>query len=117
MKRIPTLIVKWFANKLGYKIVMLKAEKGTTTIEGDRELLRYVDITGYFFKKEPIKRTHPKFVEPKLVKPLSKEQLKELGLSINVDVTDCKNFKEASKVQEQIINGDVKINIIKNKKL
>jgi hypothetical protein len=112
MKRIPTLIVKWFANKLGYKIVMLKAEKGTTTIEGDRELLRYVDITGYFFKKEPIKRTHPKFVEPKLIKPLSKEQLKELGLSINVDVTDCKNFKEASKVQEQIINGDVKINII-----
>ena len=115
MKRIPTLIVKWFANKLGYKIVMLKAEKGTTTIEGDRELLRYVDITGYFFKKEPIKRTHPKFVEPKLVKPLSKEQLKELGLSINVDVTDCKNFKEASKVQEQIINGDVKINIISSK--
>jgi hypothetical protein len=113
MKRIPTLIVKWFANKLGYKIVMLKAEKGTTTIEGDRELLRYVDITGYFFKKEPLKRTYPKFVEPKPIKPLSKEQLKELGLSINVDVTDCKNFKEASKVQDQIINGDVKINIIK----
>ena len=55
--RIPTLIVKWFANKLGYKIVMLKAEKGTTTIEGDKELLRYVDISGYFFKKEPTKRT------------------------------------------------------------
>jgi len=28
-------------------------------------------------------------------------------------VTDCKNFKEASKVQEQIINGDVKINVIR----
>jgi len=54
MKRIPILIVKWFANKLGYKIVMLKAAKGTTTIEGDKELLRYVDVTGYFFKKEPI---------------------------------------------------------------
>jgi hypothetical protein len=115
MKRIPILIVKWFANKLGYKIVMLKEEKGTTTIEGDRELLRYVDKIGYFFKKEPLKRTYPKFVEPKLIKPLSKEQLKELGLSINVDVTDCKNFKEASKVQEQIINGDVKINIISSK--
>jgi hypothetical protein len=35
---------------------MLKAEKGTTTIEGDKELLRYVDISGYFFKREPIKR-------------------------------------------------------------
>jgi len=112
MERIPTLIVKWFANKLGYKIVMLKAEKGTTTIEGDKELLRYVDTSGYFFKKEPLKRTYPKFVEPKRIKPLSKEQIKELGLLINVDVTDCKNFKEASKVQEQIINGDVKINII-----
>ena len=56
MKRIPTLIVKWLANKLGYKIVMLKATKGTTTIEGDKELLRYVDVIGYFFKKEPLKR-------------------------------------------------------------
>jgi hypothetical protein len=117
MKRLHVKFIKWLSNKFGYKIVMLKASNGTTTIEGDKELLRYVDVTGYFFKKDPIKRTHPKFVEPKLVKPLSKEQLKELGLSINVDVTDCKNFKEASKVQEQIINGDVKINIIKNKKL
>ena len=56
MKRIPTLIIKWVANKLGYKIAMLKATQGTTIIEGDKELLRYVDITGYFFKKEPIKR-------------------------------------------------------------
>jgi hypothetical protein len=113
MKRIPTLIVKWLANKLGYKIVMLKAAKGTTTIEGDKELLQYVDITGYFFKKEPLRRTFPKFVEPEPIKPLTPEQLKELGLTINVDVTDCKNYKEASKIQEQIINGDVKINVIK----
>lgn len=56
MQRIPTLIVKWFANKLGYKVVMLKAAKGITTIEGDKELLRYVDISGYFFKKETIKQ-------------------------------------------------------------
>ena len=56
MKRIPTLIIKWVANKLGYKIAMLKATQGTTIIEGDKEFLRYVDITGYFFKKEPIKR-------------------------------------------------------------
>jgi len=56
MKRILTLIVKWIANKLGYKIAMLKAVKGITTIEGDKELLKYVDVTGYFFKKEPLKR-------------------------------------------------------------
>ena len=59
MKRIPTLIVKWFANKLGYKIAMLKASNGTTIIEGDKELLRYVDISGYFFKKEPLSRIKP----------------------------------------------------------
>ena len=39
---------------------MLKAANGTTTIEGNKELLRYVDVSGYFFKKEPLKRTYPK---------------------------------------------------------
>jgi hypothetical protein len=80
MKRIPILIVKWLANKFKYKIVMLKAKNGTTIIEGDKELLKYVDITGYFFKKEPLKRTYPKFIEPEPIKPLTPEQLKELGL-------------------------------------
>ena len=80
MERIPTLIVKWLANKLGYKIAMLKAAKGITIIEGDKELLRYVDVTGYFFKKEPLRRTFPKVVEPEPIKPLTPEQLKELGL-------------------------------------
>lgn len=97
MKRIPTLIVKWLANKLGYKIAMLKAAKGTTTIEGDKELLRYVDITGYFFKKDPLSRIQPHktptsakemfLAEPKPdvsnkphITKLTPEQLKELGL-------------------------------------
>jgi hypothetical protein len=114
MNRIHIKFIKWLSNKFGYKIAMLKVSNGTTTIEGDKELLRYVDVLGYFFKKNPLKRTYPKFKEPEPIKPLTSEQLKELGLSINVDVTDCKNFKEASKVQEQIINGDVKINIITN---
>ncbi len=110
-------IIKWLSHKMGYKIAMIKigGEIPSITIDGDKELLRYIDITGYTFKKDPIKRTYPKFVEPEPIKPLTPEQLKELGITINVDVTDCKNFKEASKVQDQIINGDVKINIIKNK--
>ena len=108
-------IIKWLSHKMGYKIAMIKigGEVPGLIINGDKELLQYIDITGYTFKKEPLKRTYPKFVEPELIKPLTSEQLKELGITINVDVTDCKNFKEASKVQEQIINGDVKINIIK----
>ena len=127
-------LIKWLAHKMGYKIAMIKigGEVPGITIDGDKELLRYVDITGYTFKKEPVSRIQSSkaptsakemfLAEPKPdisgIAPITKltsEQLKELGLSINVDVTDCKNFKEASKVQDQIINGDVKINIIKNK--
>jgi len=96
MKRYPVLFIKWLANRFGYKIAMLKAAKGTTTIEGNIELLKYVDISGYFFKKEPISRYASKAprsakemflaepvpnidnVEP-IVK-LTSEQLKELGL-------------------------------------
>jgi len=80
MTRMHIRFIKWVCNKLGYKIAMLKAKNGTTTIEGDKELLRYVDISGFFFKKEPLKRTFPKFVEPEPIKPLTPEQLKELGL-------------------------------------
>ena len=80
MKRMHIRFIKWVCNKLGYKIAMLKAKNGTTTIEGDKELLRYVDIIGFFFKKEPLKRTFPKFVEPEPIKPLTPEQLKQLGL-------------------------------------
>jgi len=90
-------LIKWISHKMGYKIVMLKAENGTTTIEGDKELLRYVDITGFFFKKEPLSRTQPSkaptsakemfLAEPKPdvtgktpITKLTPEQLKEIGL-------------------------------------
>jgi len=56
MKRLHVKFIKWLSNKFGYKIAMLKVANGTTTIEGDKELLKYVDISGYFFKKEPLKR-------------------------------------------------------------
>jgi hypothetical protein len=57
MRRLPVKFIKFLSNKLGYKIVMLKAKNGTTIIEGDKELMIYTDISGYFFKKEPLKRT------------------------------------------------------------
>lgn len=133
MSRLHVKLIKWISNKFGYKIAMLKASNGTTTIEGNIELLRYVDISGYFFKKEPISRIQkskaprsakemflaepvPNIDNVKPIVKLTSKQLKYLGLLCDVDVTNCKNFKEASKVQDQIINGDVKINIIKNKK-
>ena len=75
-------IIKWLSHKMGYKIAMIKigGEGPGLTINGDKELLRYVDITGYTFKKEPLKRTYPKFVEPEPIKPLTSEQLKELEI-------------------------------------
>jgi hypothetical protein len=121
MGRLHVKLIKWISNKFGYKIAMLKAANGTTTVEGNIELLRYVDISGYFFKKKPLSRIQTSKAptsakEMFLAEPITKltpKQLKELGLTIDVDVTNCKNYKEASKVQEQIVNGDVKINIIK----
>ncbi len=76
MGRLHVKLIKWISNKFGYEIAMLKAAKGTTTIEGNIELLKYVDISGYFFKKEPLKITYPKFIEPEPIKPLTSEQLK-----------------------------------------
>jgi len=97
MKRLHVKFIKWLSNKFGYKIIMLKAKNGTTTIEGDKELFRYVDISGYFFKKEPLSRINSKaptsakemfLSEPKpdvsnippIVK-LTDQQLKDLGIT------------------------------------
>jgi hypothetical protein len=92
-------LIKWLSRKMGYKIAMIKigGEVPSITIEGDKELLKYVDITGYTFKKEPLSRIKPHktptsaqemfLAEPKPdvinIKPITKltpEQLKEIGL-------------------------------------
>ena len=52
MEKLHVKFIKWLSNKFGYKIVMLKAANGTTIIECDKEVLPYVDISGYFFKKD-----------------------------------------------------------------
>ena len=90
-------LIKWLSHKMGYKIAMIKigGEIPGITIEGDKELLRYVDITGYTFKKEPLSRIHKTpttakemfLAEPKPdvsnkphITKLTPEQLKELRL-------------------------------------
>jgi hypothetical protein len=97
MGRLHVKLIKWVSNKFGYKIAMLKAATGTTTVEGDKELLRYVDVSGYFFKKEPLSRiksskTPTSAKEMFLANPvpnvdnitpivkLTSDQLKDLGL-------------------------------------
>lgn len=97
MNRLHVKFIKWLANKFGYKIAMVKVLNGTTAIEGDNELLRYTDLSGYLFKKEPLSRIQPSkaptsakemlLFEPKpdvnKIQPIIKltpEQLKEIGL-------------------------------------
>lgn len=95
MEKLHVKLIKWLSNKFGYKIVMLKAANGTTTIEGDKEMLPYVDISGYFFKKEPLSRTSkaptsakemwlsdptPDINNVDPVVKLTKKQLKDLGI-------------------------------------
>lgn len=85
MKRILTLIVKGLANKLGFKIVMLRAINGITTVEGDKELLPYVDMVGYFFKKEPLSRHMPKasvICHDEKLKKATIDSLKNIGIEI-----------------------------------
>lgn len=60
MNKMKINLVKWLANQFGFKIAMIKIGKGIISIQGDRELLKYVDITGYTFKKEPLKRNEEK---------------------------------------------------------
>lgn len=54
-------LIKWLSHKMGYKIAMIKigGEVHGITIDGDKELLQYIDITGYTFKKEPLSRIQP----------------------------------------------------------
>ena len=79
-------IIKWLSHKMGYKIAMIKigGEVPGITIDGDKELLQYVDITGYTFKKEPLSRIkpHPKPDVNKMspIIKLTPEQLKGIGL-------------------------------------
>lgn len=96
MARLHVKFIKWLSNKFGYKIVMLKAANGTTTIVGDKEILPYVDISGYFFKKEPLSRISktptsakemflsdpiPDVTNIDPVVKLTKKQLKDLGIT------------------------------------
>ena len=92
-------LIKWISHKMGFKIAMIKigGEVPGIIIDGDKELLRYVDVTGYTFKKEPLSRIQPSktptsakemwLADPtpdvSNIPPITKltpEQLKEVGL-------------------------------------
>ncbi len=48
MKRILYKLARVIFKYQGYRIVLIKASKGTVIIDGDGELLKHVNVKGYF---------------------------------------------------------------------
>ena len=79
MKRLQLKLAKWLLKRLDYKFVAIKQttisnvatyvwgdEASTLFIEGDKELLMYVDTMGFLTRKEPaiLKRVYSREVAP-----------------------------------------------------
>ena len=77
MNRLQLKLAKWLFKRMGYKFVAIKqtptfnvatyvegpkhnvyTEVPTLFIEGDKELLMYVDTSGFLTKKEPLRRVY-----------------------------------------------------------
>jgi hypothetical protein len=56
MKQVVYKLAKSILRRQGYKIALIKSDNGTTELDGDMEWIKYVDVVGYLFKKEPLKR-------------------------------------------------------------
>lgn len=68
--------IKWLSARIGYSIAMVKAKDGVIYIEGDRNLIKYFDVSGFISKASPLKRVHDKtYTEPTPLKRLSSEEL------------------------------------------
>ena len=53
MKKLQLKLAKWLYKQMGYSVVAIRAENGTTDIISDGALLSYVDVVGFLTKKEP----------------------------------------------------------------
>ena len=56
MEKYKIRLVKWLSNRMGYKIAMVKISKEEHSIQGNIELMKYLDVPGYVFKEKPLKR-------------------------------------------------------------
>jgi hypothetical protein len=56
MKKLQLKLSKWLLKRLGYKFVAVKAAEGYLDIQGDKFFLKYVDVVGFTFNKQPMKR-------------------------------------------------------------
>ena len=99
MKKLQLKLAKWLFNQAGYKIAAIKITPisnvltyvlgddvpknvytgvPTIFIEGDKELLRYLDITGYTANKTPLKRVYDVAKRPELIQSLPKDIVAEI---------------------------------------
>jgi len=53
MKKLQLKLAKWLYKQMGYSVVAIRAENGTTDIISDGALLSYVDVVGFLTEKEP----------------------------------------------------------------
>lgn len=98
MKKLQLKLAKWLLKRLDYKFVAIKAAKGNTDIEGDKELLMYVDTLGYLTKKEPLRReAEPEFPWPTPISKLPPEVVAEIALM-------TEPFSEEIKKQNETID-------------
>ncbi len=106
MKSLQLKLATWLLHRLKYKFVAIKqtatkhnvyAEFPTIFIEGDKELLRYVDTTGFLSKKEPLRRDYAASNTATTVQKLPAELVAEI-------VASTEPFPEELKKQNETID-------------
>ena len=90
MEKLQLKLAKWLLKRLDYKFVAIKqtatkhnvyTEIPTLFLEGDKELLVYVDTMGFLTKKEPLRReVAPEFPWPTPISKLPPEVVAEIAL-------------------------------------
>jgi hypothetical protein len=106
MKRLQIKLASWLLHRLNFKFVAIKqtatkhnvyAEIPTLFIEGDKELLKYIDTLGYLKGAEPLRRSYPENPESSVVQRLPAEVVAEI-------VANTEPFPEELKKQNETLD-------------
>lgn len=99
MKKLQLKLAKYLFKRLGYKIAAIKqtpiinrygetvikhnvyTEIPTLYIEGDKELLGYIDFTGYIGGKDPLRRFNSTPEFPSTISKLPPDVIAEIELT------------------------------------
>lgn len=53
LNKLKLKLATYLLHSEGFQFAALKAKDGVVEIEGDVQLIRYIDTAGYFWKREP----------------------------------------------------------------